>query len=306
MSSLDLNNWSGKKMANILLSKAYESVDMCKAQRLKECASWLEFKVLEDGQRKLSKANFCRVRLCPVCSWRRALKVFSQMCSIMSYLQRNNELDKYFCLFLTLTVKNCSGQDLCNNLDKLNYGWKLFSKSKLFSSTVVGWYKGLEVTHNININSKDYGTFHPHFHCILVVKKSYFKKHYVSHKKWQSLWAKCMSLDYNPQVNIKSFRSNIVKGLKEVTKYSVKSSDYIIPDDWDLTVDTVKILDKTLDKRRFVSFGGLLKDIHRQLRLDDEESGNLINLRDNLEQVQIIDIIRYCFCTGYNQYIATK
>ena len=74
--------WAEYKLSNSYLAIAYDEVDESKANRLRDCASWLEFSRTEEGL-KLHKANFCRVRLCPICAWRRSLKTFGQVFKIV-------------------------------------------------------------------------------------------------------------------------------------------------------------------------------------------------------------------------------
>ena len=295
--------WSERKVGNLMLSSVYEHVDPSKAKRLRECAQWLRFKCFDDGVRKLELANFCRVRLCPICSWRRSLKVFSQMCTIFENLGRLSSVRRFRYLFLTLTVKNVLGADLSAQIDKLNLGWHNFVRYKEFSDSVVGWYRGLEVTHNLSLGSDSYNTYHPHFHCFLVVDESYFSHRYVDHDGWVELWKRAMKLDYKPQVDIRCFRGEIFKSLREVTKYSVKPQDYLVPDDFDLSIDTVRILDEALNKRRFVAFGGVLKRVHRRLRLESEEDADLIHIGSQMASDELYRVVRYFFSTGYNQYI---
>ena len=116
---------------------------------------FLEFKssIESTNLEKLSNANFCKDRLCPMCSWRRSLKIFGQVSKIMDKLQEKNE---YEFLFLTLTSKNVYGENLSEELDKLFYGIKKFMMITKIKK------------------SKSYDTYHPHFHIILIVNKSYF------------------------------------------------------------------------------------------------------------------------------------
>lgn len=56
-----------------------------KARRLAECAQWAEFERLPNGQGlRLHEASFCRVRLCPMCQWRRSLKLGDQVRKVVS------------------------------------------------------------------------------------------------------------------------------------------------------------------------------------------------------------------------------
>ena len=295
------SRWNDRKQSNMLLSNVYREINVSKADRLAECSSWLYFRAYDNGMMRLDKASFCRVRLCPICSWRRSLKIFVQMRRILTCI---DDLGGYRYIFLTLTVKNCVGVNLSDEIDSLMLGWRKFSRSKLFTSVVEGWYRGLEVTHNICVNSKSYDTYHPHFHCILVVRNSYFSRsEYVEQKCWQELWRDSMGLDYEPQVDIRCFKGNVMKSLLEATRYSVKVADYIIPDDWDLTLESVRILDKALDGRRFVSYGGLMKRIYNELRLDDNNAKDLVHICDESDiLVGVYEVVRYHFSVGYNEY----
>lgn len=286
--------WAVHKLSNSYLAVAYDEVDEKKAARLRECASWLEFVKTEEGL-KLHNANFCRVRLCPICAWRRSLKTFGQVYKIVSVAQEN-----YSFIFLTLTVKNCQPGELSDTLDMLSKSWDRFIKYKDVKNAVKGYYRATEVTHNVTEN-----TFHPHFHCLLAVNKSYFSgRTYLKQSVWRDLWKKAVRLDYDPQVDVRRVKAQHVEGVcAEVAKYAVKVNDVICFDDWDLTVDTVRILDKAFNKRRFIAFGGVFKEIHKQLNLDDVEDGDLIHDDDSVLPELSKDTVLYAWNSGYNQYI---
>ena len=91
---------------------------------LERCCSWLLFRRYVEGSvLKLHKADFCRHRLCPVCNWRKSLKLFSQMKDVSARLLQDFPGARY--LFLTLTVKNCSGAELAQTIDKMNFGFQV-------------------------------------------------------------------------------------------------------------------------------------------------------------------------------------
>ena len=93
----------GKKEQTDILGAVYSVLDMeNRSRRVLDCGSFLEFKVTEE-KAKLQHANFCRDRLCPMCNWRRSLKIFAQVSKVMDALQAEG----YQFLFLTLTVRNC-------------------------------------------------------------------------------------------------------------------------------------------------------------------------------------------------------
>lgn len=303
-------NWQGRKLKTLLLADSYKRLGMKKSYRVAECGTFLEFRRnLVDSSLKLTEANFCKVRLCPMCSWRRSLKIFGQVSKVMNKALEDRE---YRFIFLTLTCKNIQGVELSDTIDELFKAYNLLTKRKQFRLAVKGWFRALEITHNLDENSKDYDTYHPHFHIVLMVNKSYFTDtdYYISQEKWTSLWKSCLGVDYTPIVDIRAFRSankaQTSKSVAESAKYTVKDNDYIIPDNEELTDDAVMILDYSLTNRRLVAFGGELRKIHRALNLDDMEKGDLVhtdNEEDKLREDIDIMIERYRWHVGYKQYV---
>jgi len=311
-------NWQEKKLKTLELASSYKRLGEqfeSKYYRVKDCGTFLEYKRFkEDNSLKLNQANFCKVRLCPMCSWRRSLKIFGQVSKVMDHISSNKE---YEYLFLTLTTKNCTGEDLKKIIDNIFNAFNKMTKRKKYKQSIKGHFRALEVTHNLNVNSNSFDTYHPHLHCILVVNKSYFQgggKTYISQKEWTSLWQSCLKVDYTPIVDIRKFEDRQGKGIEksiaETAKYTVKSDDYIVRDDITneiietITDDAVLILDHALARRRLTAFGGILKDIHKELNLDDTENGDLVNT-DNEDLREDLDYIieRYSWNIGYIQYL---
>lgn len=305
-----IKKFQPKKKYSVLLSESYSRLALSRdpaynsrSSRVFDCATLLEFrKALSDHADdsipfKLTKANFCRDRLCPTCSWRRTMKIFGQVSQIMDKIDSD-----YDYIFLTLTVPNCSGVDLPGLISDLQKGFHRFVNYKRFKSAVVGFFRALEVTRNKDPTSKSYGTYHPHFHCILVVRKSYFKKKdYIHHDEFLKMWQKAMKDPTITQVFVERVRpgsaaekegaaasellADSVKDLKagvaEVAKYSVKSSDYIYEGNEKLTDEVVFTIAEALRGRRLCAFGGIFEDIRKQLQLDDAEDGDLIKVGDD-------------------------
>lgn len=305
-------------MANELLSEAYKSVDENKAARLKACGKVLTYTVdRQTGQKVLTNAESCRVRLCPLCSWRRSLKNFWNTISIVRWLQANEsrqEVGKFSYIFITLTIRNCRGDALSGTIDDLFSAVKRLYERKEIKKAWLGMVRNLEVTHNIDIKSKDYDTFHPHFHMIAAVRPSYFtSRDYISQKRLQALWRECLRVDYDPVVDIRRVKSrsssddedgyDAAKAVAECSKYAAKAADYIIPDDWDLTVDTVRILDSALDRRRLINYSGIFREVKSKLQLEDCEDGDLVKVGEEVTKIGK-DTYReyYWWYTGYRQY----
>lgn len=303
-------NWQGKKLTTLDLAESYRRLGLDnKHYRVKECGTYLEYKRFKDESMKLNRANFCKVRLCPMCSWRRSLKIYGQVSKVMNYAEDNKDYDY---IFLTLTIKNCAGDELKKSIDNIFQAFKKMNKRVRYRNSIKGHFRALEVTHNL-IND----TYHPHLHCILVVNKSYFdSRDYISQREWTSLWKDALKVDYIPIVDIRRFKDRkgkgISKSIAEVAKYTVKDNDYIVRDELGeviekLTDDAVLILDHALANRRLIAYGGELKEIHKQLNMDDCEDGDLVNtdneeLREDLEYV----IERYSWNIGYKQYLRVE
>lgn len=291
--------WREKKMANELLSVAYEGVNPYKAARLRDCGNFLIFAFDESGKKRLKHMDSCRVRLCPMCAWRRSLKVYVHTTQILDAVA-----GEYAYIFLTLTVRNCAADELSGTIDLLMAAWDRMARRSAFRKAVKGWYRGLEVTHNVDHRSPSYDTYHPHFHCLLAVNKSYFtSRDYLSRAGWVGLWKQSLAVDYEPVVDVRRVKGSTSKAVAEAAKYTVKDADYIIPEDWELTVETVRTLDRALDRRRLVAYGGLFKALHKQLNLDDEVDGDLVNVREKVPASKLVREDVYFWHVGYRQYV---
>ena len=299
------NNWCEKKLNNTKLYESYIRLDdINKAVRLKDCGTFLEFRYYSDtGQQILHKANFCKIRLCPMCAWRRSLKIFGQTSKIMNEYELQNPNDRY--IFLTLTLKNCYGEDLKETIDLMFKAFKQLFKYKEIINIVKGYFRALEITYNYKQS-----TFHPHFHIVLAVDNEYLVKRtsngknnkYITQKKWTTLWKKALQEDYEPIVNVKVVK-NKVSGVKEISKYSVKDVDYLKADK-QLTDRLVYIFDKVLHNRRLFAYGLEFKKLHKKLNLDDVINGNMIQTDNEIVREDLNYIImRYSWNVGLQNYI---
>lgn len=256
-----------------------------KAARLDGCATWATFEQRADGTRVLHSSNFCRCRLCPMCGWRRAVKLGYQLRTVVAEANRQH-VEKFSSswgwVLLTLTVRNVPGDQLGDTIDKLHAGLINMTKWAVWKKAPVrGWIRTTEVTHNTDPKSPNYDTYHPHMHVLLMVPKSYFKAP-IKKREWTSLWAYAAGLDYEPIVDIRRVKAeseaDMASALAEVCKYAAKPADYLVPEDMDLTAQTVAVLDKQLHHRRMTAFGGDLFRLAKELHLDSVEDGDLIHI----------------------------
>lgn len=277
----------------VLLAKSFDRLGFTgKADRCFNCGTSLQFisplaDLDADADYKLSEANFCRERLCPMCAKRRSLKIFGQVSQVVECI----DTDKYDFLFLTLTVPNVSDEELTEKIAQMQKAFNKLVHYVKFRRAIVGYFRSLEVTYNHCKRSKSFDTFHPHYHIILVVRKDYFTSiDYIKRDEFLYMWQRAMN-DYSiTQVDVRKVRPeksrgviSISKAVAEVAKYTVKSSDYIFKNDEILTDRIVSVLSGALKGRRLVAFGGLFAEIRDQLGLDDPEDGDLIHVNPDEE-----------------------
>jgi plasmid rolling circle replication initiator protein Rep len=296
--------WRKKKMGNTKLAKSFERLGYVKkAARTAACGTHLDFGIDTQKTKHLIRADFCRERLCPMCAWRRSLKVFSQVSQVMQVVFEQHP--KYIPLFLTLTLKNCNAEDLSGTLDQIFRGWKILFQRKDVE-IVKGWFRALEVTHN---QTND--TYHPHIHAILIVPSSYLVgKNYISTVKWVKLWRECLSVEYDPVCDIRRIKIKDgepeYKVVAEVSKYTTKETSYLKKDE-SLTDKLVKIFGDALKGRRLYAFGGILRDIAKALKLQDLEKGDYVRINDdNIRSDIFIAIEKYHWHIGIGNYVKTN
>ena len=162
------------------------------ADRINGCSGYLKFGVdANNGKLVLKEVWFCRVRHCPVCQWRRSLKMRAMMYQNIEGVIQQYPSHRW--VFLTLTVKNPHVTDLRATLDNMNKGWKRLIQSKRFDSVVDGFIRTTEVTRPRKQGQENEA--HPHFHAMLLVKSTYFHgSHYINQAEWAEMWRKAMRL----------------------------------------------------------------------------------------------------------------
>ena len=273
---------------------------------LEECGDTLIFVRNEKGEKRLHGANFCRNRLCPMCNWRRSLKMYSQVSQITDKILATR---KSRFIFVTLTVRNPDGAHLAKTLDLMNKGFsyitsnsRTFAPAKKFKESLQGYIKATEITYN-----SEEDTYHPHIHCIFQVRPSYFKgTGYIKKSDWVELWQKAMSLDYAPSVYVKTIKetdNDKTKAVAEVAKYPTKSADLLKIEDEEKAVQALIVLAKTMKGRRLITFGGEFATVKRELKLDDIENGDLIHAEQETQNFNPVAKMIYRWRAEVGAYI---
>ena len=299
--SKGLYDKDGKRVVN------YEK----RAENMKYCGSFLKFAKI-DNRKKLLEANFCRVPLCPMCQWRKTLRVFFDTSKIIDKVEKRDENIKN--IFLTLTVKNCILEDLNKTLDNIFDGWHDLMRSRALNPMVggeirhivKGWFRALEVEYDNKTN-----TFHPHFHAILNVDKGYFKgKDYMTTAEWVQLWRKSARLDYDPICWVQKVKNNGTrKDIMELAKYTYKDAQILhktLSDD--KKAEVVKYLSGALHGRRLYAYGGVMKDVAAELKIKDVDKANLVKVDDDdkINTSVAKAVLTYRWSMGVSNYILAE
>ena len=259
-----------------------------KAERCANCGSFLDFNIFVNKidekiqASKLTNANFCRDKFCVRCAINHQRKFLAKVRSILKQLEESYKV-RY--IFLTLTIKNPPISDLRNTLNDMSKGFNKLVKSKEFKSNVLGYVRGIEV---LGDNTKQ-GEAHPHYHCLLAVKPSYFSgKGYMTQAKWSELWKRSLQVDYMPVVDVRTIKPNkkvieledgskmewsaLDSAMVETLKYMAKPSEIE-----KLNLDHFADLDYEMKGIRQYSLGGLCKKIQPKQEDDlNEEEWKII------------------------------
>lgn len=254
--------------------------------RIIDCGTFLELLGdFEMENRKINKANFCKNRFCPMCSWRLACKDSLEISILMEHLRC--EENKEF-IFLTLTTPNVKGDSLEEEIKKYNKAFKKLMERKEVKNIVKGYIRKLEVTYqkekyitkelwnrkkdyykkrglSIGDLEPNYDTYNPHFHVVIAVNKSYFNQttQYISRERWLELWQLSTGDKSITQVDVKKAKANNHKEVYELAKYSAKDSDYLV------SRPVFETFYKALKGKQVLVFSGLFKDVHKMYKLGE-------------------------------------
>ena len=284
---------SSVKMANIFLD-----FDKKKGARMIDCAKVLLFKKFEQIEyRKLFKAFMCKILLCPFCMTRKSILIGNNLYKVLQFGADEKKLEY---IHLTLALKNCKINELKDTIELMLKAFEKFRKRDIFQErrggTIKGWFRNLEITFN-----QEDKTFHPHFHILLAVEKSYFFKEtnpdkYLTQEVALQMWKECLGVDYLPTTDLRKVYyldengnkiinftdgEGLKKAVEEASKYITKAMELLSIDDEKLQKKVIRSMLQALSYRRLFAYGGILKNIRAELKLQDEEKSNLINLGDD-------------------------
>ena len=294
--------WDYHKAIADEVAKLYEEFsdsprDSRRAERIRNCAGYLNFGWYHNQQTgnneiHLIELHCCKARACVLCAWRRSLLYKARFSMNILDVIEQNPTAKF--IFLTLTVRNCELSEIRATLSDMSKAFNRLTKSEYFRD-VLGYIRNMEITRGDN------DTVHPHYHCLLMVKETYFNSgHYINQNSWAHAWQHFMKLDYVPVTDIRLVRdkSKRLDVVKELFKYTVKETD-IQKDNW------YKILMDSLHHIRAISSGGTLKDIVKDFTNTQDE--DLLHIDDNAQPMEPLNrTVAYEWNRPIKRYRKTK
>lgn len=254
-------------------------------ERVKTCGDFMQHLTTQDlSKKRVHKSSACGNRFCPICTWNKAKKDAIMISVTMQAIQEEQDQDY---IFLTLTAPNVEGAALQNEIDRFNHAFNKLFKRRNVDKVINGYVRKLEVTYNkerfvtedmyknakpyfdnrnliVGDNNPNYDTYHPHFHVLMAVNKSYFtSRDYIKQESWLNMWRECMDDMSITQVDIRKVRSTEKSengAILEVAKYSAKGDEIYH------SQSVFEIFYKALKGRQLITFNGFFKDYVKKFK----------------------------------------
>lgn len=233
-----------------------------RADRIEACGTQVSIgRCKACGKAHVLTANYCRDRFCPICQYKLSRKRFRAMALALEHVDMTNRV----VLFATLTVRNPTPERFAFTLDAMSDGFVKWCKALDYEGHIEGYARSLEVTYNAKA-----GTFHPHYHVILVGERK-GPYGYLTTEHCTAVWRRSLNLDYDPQCDV---RASYSKGgfVDEAGGAILETFKYIIKPDTALAKmppEDAYYFVTGLSGRRAVSFGGVLRDAMRAVKIED-------------------------------------
>ena len=266
-----LNKPTEKK---ILMSDFIEFMEdkNLKLDRLKECGNFIKFQASEDKTKFiLSGGNFCNNRFCPFCSWLKAKRTAFELLELIKVVEYT---EKLAFIFITLTVPNVTRESLREEIENFNKSFKRLFQTEEFKAFNKGFIRKLEVTYNKKRND-----YHPHFHLVVAVNKSYFKsRDYMSKRRLLELWQRATRNPNITQVDIKPCRMDTIKQVMELATYSAKQGELY---------SSKEVFDgfyEGLFRKKLLVYNGIFKEYKKKIEVGEVDPAQVIELNQLLEE----------------------
>lgn len=298
-----VSNITLKKQANNKTINKYEEIgNLKKADLMNGCFVAFHLENYKHKTQDLQKSKSkplatCKNKFCHICSYIKSKKTFVKSYLALEKMKKDDI--EFIGYHLTLTIKNPLKENLSCDYLKMNNAFKNFIKNfDELNEYLVGWQCGREISQSSE--AKKRGEFHPHIHCLLLLKPEFHnsitRNNKITEKQFREKWQKCCQF-YGVeayQISFKKIKAKddfinlydeekeidpFLSAISEVAKYPAKPSDI-----QKMSVEDFEILDSFLFKKRMFSTGGLLKDY-----LKKDKSNEILHI-DNYELVNIL----YC------------
>lgn len=246
-------------------------------ERIKECNTFMMMVADETMEKKKQhKGNTCKNRFCPICAWKKSKKDALALSVMMAYLKQEEK--KEF-IFLTLTAPNVPAEELNDEIKHYNQSFQRLMQRKEVKQIVKGYARKLEITYNEKRND-----YHPHFHVLIAVNKSYFTdtKQYINRDRWLELWQQVTRNPMITQVDVRKVKNSKDDKVYEIAKYSAKDSDYLI------NQEVFEVFYKALKGKRLIVYSGLFKEAMTKFK------------NGELDEYKEKDMTKYVYAIMYN------
>ena len=256
------------------------------------CADMVSMAITESKKAKARSFFTCKVRTCPICSRNKAYKQTFRALKRMEEFIKNPNTPRVEFLFVTLTIDNPPVGELRYWLTRMNQAFNRLRQYPFWQEYVLGFIKKTEVT-----QGEGEMMAHPHFHLILAVDPTYYagRQYALSKDRLQQIWGQAMQVGHDLICDIEAVKPNARKkktsleaSLFELLKYEFKVNNTLIDNpEWFLTYA------EQTHKLRFISSGGLLKDIVKEDLTDEELEEIQTEMMEELEKTDPVQFVRW-------------
>lgn len=226
---------------NIIVGKEHMN------NRYTSCTEQVTIRTWQDNKHRnryrAYRQSSCKDKFCNLCSWQEAKQNKYRIAKILQYCAYKV---KKKLLFIRLSRKNCSADDVAAEVNLLNKAFNRFIGNRQIQKYYCGHVKKLEVTYN-----PDSKTYNPHIHLLLVTEKD------MKPLDWLSIWRKVCKDNTISHVNNR-YRINIAgnkvfKLANYLTKPPLK--------DYDKTMqEAFNALHTALQGKQLLSCGGICRE----------------------------------------------
>lgn len=301
-----------KKNSRALVKMIAKFVTESSLEIIQNCNNFMAFASdIELKNKKQFKGSSCKNRFCSLCSWKKARKDALALSVQMEYIKHEHK--KEF-IFVTLTAPNVKADELEAEIKSYNKNFKKLMERKEVEKISKGYVRKLEITYDkeqfitremywkrkfyydkrgfkIGDFNPNFDTYHPHFHVMIAVNKSYFTqtKQYIKQDRWLELWKDVTGNSLITQVDVRKVRENNNKEVAEIAKYAAKDNDYLVSD------EVFAVFYQALKGKRLIVQSGLFKE---SMKLWKEGKLDKFLEKDTTEYVYAL-----LYSWGFNKYV---